>query len=739
MIKDNPRIQLISAAIFLFLIFLVQWVLFSGYVERELAWSPFLKADANWYLGHSYIVFDSILKEGKIPHAFFNDPAGIMVLLFSSALYLIFGASRHLALLTNFIPYLLLQVFIFYMGRRLTKSWIFASALLGLFLTAAVPFQVVKSNLLAFMEYQRDFGVFCFFGIFIISIFFSDTFLKNKWSIGAGMIAGFIVCWRYNALFHLLGIYLLFFATMICILFIKNKDVEISVIYKKRLINGIFSCFSMGAVSSYPIWRARYALYNHYFAGKLIGPKNESFIEIYQHGVKNLWQQIIYYPKFILNSGLGETFYKAATVFAVILVIIIIVVRLLKQFQCQTENNSVQNSENFGALIFYWFIGISSFAPLLLLTVYPVRSANVGILVAAPFIIFVCVSLAHLYNKVSFVSSKKVMIPLAICAAFISLILGAYFQKSCYSVPSFSSLNKKYFLEVARMYDDIIIASKKNEIIKPGISVNFSENYVLGCGEAITAYQYEHTGELFRVQAKLGSDIGRGYDLDEAVKLIMASEFMLLDTSDPPKGTHTTGNYGFLAHNLAVYPFAKSMYKLRPEIREHVEKNFRLISRYSIFDRKVELYENKRMAFIPAIKSSSQMNDHHSADTILKSASTIWHSKPGPAYPQWLEFTYKYPVVINSISIICQIGAPDRGPGEFYLQGLDETGTWKNLLEVPDVGFKNGDEIKSWPVKNIIPFNKYRVYITKNNGAHNLLTIQQVIFSYKENTETIKK
>ena len=739
MIRVNSRIQLISAAIFLFSIFVLQWVLFSGYVERELAWSPFLIGDANWYLGHSYIVFDSILKKGEIPSAFFNDPAGIMVLLFSSALYLAFGASRLMALATNFIPYLLLQGFLFYMGRRLTKSWIFAFALLGLFLTAAVPFQLVKNNVLALMEYQRDFGVFCLFGVFIIAVFFSDTFLKRKWAIGIGVIAGFIVGFRYNALFHLLGIYLLFFASIICMLLINNKDVEILVIYKKRLVNGIFSCFSMGAVSFYPIWRARYALYNHYFAGKLIGPKNESFIDIYQQGVKNLWQQIVYYPKFILNSGLGGLFFKAAAAFVLILVIIIIASSLLKRLRRHDENDFVENGGNFEARIFYWFIGISSFAPLLLLTVYPVRSANVGILVAAPFIIFVCISLAHLYNKSSILCSRKVMMMLGLCVASASLILGAYFQKSCYSVRSFSSLNKKDFLEVGRMYDDIVLASKKNGIKKPGISVNFSENYVLGCGEALTAYQYEHAGELFRVKAKLGGDIGRGYELDEAVKLILESEFMLLDTSDPPKGTHATGKYGMMAHVLAVYPFAKSMYKLRPEIREHVEKNFRLISRYSIFDRKVELYENKRMAFTPVIKSSSQMNDHHSADTILTSSSTIWHSKPGPVYPQWLEFKYKSPVVINNISMICQIGAPDRGPGEFYLQGLDEDGTWRTLLEVPDTGFKNGGEMKSWPVENIIPFNKYRVYITKNNGAHNLLTIQQVIFSYKENTETIKK
>jgi len=737
MIKDKLNISTLKATFFLLLMFSLEWFLFKSFVQREMAWSPFLNGDANWYLGHSYIVFDSIIKEWTVPSQFFNDPAGIMVLLVSSVLYLFFGASRLVALSTNFIFYLVWQGFVFYVIRHITKSWLFAFAILGLCLTAAVPFQVASNHMLNIMEYQREFVVFCLFGVFIAMVLFSDTFLKKKWSVWAGLIAGFMVSFRYNALFHIMGIYFVILMTFFFILFIKRKYAETVAIYKTRAMNGILSCFLMGVVCGYPFYRARGALYNHYFVGKIIGPKKESFIQLYQQGVRDLWQQLMYYPRFILNSGLGSLFIKAAAVIAVLLLFIVIEGKLLRLLHSRTHDiRREQDGRPFSGIIFYWFVFICVSIPLFLLTAYPVRSGNVGTLVAAPCIVFICVLLARLYNSGFAVSNKKLIWGMTISMAVASLTLGMLYQMKCYALVSFSSRNRNDYLEVARMYDDIITISREKGFGKPGISVNFSENYVLGCGEAITAYQYEHAGELFRIRAKLGSDIGRKFEQDEAIGLIRESDFMLLDTSEEPQGLHDTVKRGLLSHNLAEYPFSKSMLTLRPVIRRFVEDNFLLKGRYQIFNREVELYINKNIEFKPiAIRASSQLNKHHSADTILQTSSTIWHSESTPTYPQWLEFEYKSPLIINNISILCQVGAPERAPSDFYFQGQYENGQWLNLLKVSNANFKAGDELKSWSIENVHAFKRYRLYITKNNGATDLLTIEQISFGYAGNKE----
>ncbi|MGA2916333.1 MAG: hypothetical protein ABSE89_09940 [Sedimentisphaerales bacterium] len=142
----------------------------------------------------------------------------------------------------------------------------------------------------------------------------------------------------------------------------------------------------------------------------------------------------------------------------------------------------------------------------------------------------------------------------------------------------------------------------------------------------------------------------------------------------------------------------------------------------------------ENMEFRPiAIRASSQMDNHYTADTILETSSAIWHSGVNPIYPQWLEFEYESPVVINHISILCQIGAPKRAPSDFYFQGQIKDSKWLNLLDVNNAAFKDGDELKSWPIENTRAFKCYRLYITENNGANDLLTIQQIGFGYADN------
>jgi len=139
----------------------------------------------------------------------------------------------------------------------------------------------------------------------------------------------------------------------------------------------------------------------------------------------------------------------------------------------------------------------------------------------------------------------------------------------------------------------------------------------------------------------------------------------------------------------------------------------------------------ENMEFRPiAIRASSQMDNHYTADTILEAFSAVWHSGVNPIYPQWLEFEYESPVVINHISILCQIGAPKRAISDFYFQGQSKDSKWLNLLDVNSAAFKDGDKLKSWPVENVHAFKLYRLYITKNNGANDLLTIQQISFGY---------
>ena len=132
----------------------------------------------------------------------------------------------------------------------------------------------------------------------------------------------------------------------------------------------------------------------------------------------------------------------------------------------------------------------------------------------------------------------------------------------------------------------------------------------------------------------------------------------------------------------------------------------------------------------PVIRSSSQSNDSYSARHILEESNVVWHSASYPTYPQWVEFVYKSPVIIIQLTMLCQPGGSRRAPLEFYFQGEDTGGQWVNLLAVSNASFSQGNELKSWIVENSTAFKRYRIYITKNAGAPDFVTIAKVGFNY---------
>lgn len=143
-----------------------------------------------------------------------------------------------------------------------------------------------------------------------------------------------------------------------------------------------------------------------------------------------------------------------------------------------------------------------------------------------------------------------------------------------------------------------------------------------------------------------------------------------------------------------------------------------------------------QLAIMPlVIKASSQASDEFSPKTILDLNPTVWHSANNPKYPQWIEFEYKASVVINGITMNCQPGGSIRAPMEFTFQGQNANNKWKwyDLLTVSNAGYGDNQETKTWQTDNTKSFNKYRLYITKNNGAKDFVTIGKISFNYLSN------
>lgn len=722
------------ALFFLVSIFVLEWILFRNYILKAVAWSPFLNGDANWYLGHSYIIFDSIVKNGTIPPVFISDPSGIMVFLVSSVLYLIFGASRLVALSTNFVFFIFWQTIVFYTIRYITKSWLFAFMILGLCLTVSAPFQGDDIYpILYIAEYQRDFIIFCLFGIFIAAILASDTFLKRKQSIYVGFIAGFLIAFRYAMFFNMIGIYITIDIVFFVLYLLSRKYWPlIFSSYKNRIINLALSFCAMTLIFIYPIYKAKEALYHHYFVGKLVGPKDTNFIQLYSQGVTTFIQQVMYYPRMITNTYIGKYFFYTflIAIFLLIIFITFSIIKYNKSLKTKMICSKIilkpkgLNIINYNFPLYVLMLIICVGFPLFLLTLYPVRAGNVAVFLGQPAFMFACIILTYLFNKYHVQKAKILSIILLIMMST-TLSLGIDYQIKRYNRGSVSLNNKIDYLQVARLYDDIIELSKDKQIKSPRISVNFIENYTLGCGEAITSYYYERKGEIFRVAQMLGSDPGNPINTQDALTLISESDIVLLSVKEDPLENRLPKNRDPLSEGFIQHPFYKSMKEMNPILVEFVNANFYPVHKYEIFNREIIMYFNKHprpissaSEPIPDLKiTADKSNINSPPEFVNRSSPNLFWETPG-GYPYWIqfEFTAKTKIITKySLKTGIHEGATEEMPKDWRFQGSEDEANWVTLDARQDQTKWKKDEERIYNVVNNKDYKYYRLYFEQGN------------------------
>ena len=618
---------------------------------------------------------------------------------------------------------------------------------LGLCLTVAAPFQGDDIYpMLSITQYQRDFIIFSLFGVYIAAILFSDTFLKRKQSIYVGFIAGFLITFRYAMFFNMIGIYIITAIVFFVIYFLRRKHSPlISSNYKNRIINLILSFCAMALIFIYPIYKAREALFHHYFVGKLVGPKDTNFIQLYSQGVNSFIQQVMYYPKTIFghsNGYLGKIFINTflITILLMIIFIIFSIVSYKKSLKVKLTwwkivlKPKCLNSVNYKFLPYVLVLTICIGFPLFLLTAYPVRAGNVGVFLGQPAFMFACIILAYLFNRYHIYKAKILSIILLIMM-FTTLSLGIDYQIKQYNRGSVSLNNRTDYLQVARLYDDIIELSKAKQIKQPRISVNFLENYTLGCGEAITSYYYERKGEVFRVAQMLGSDIGNPINSQDALKLIAESDIVLLSVKEDPLENRLPKNRDPLSEGLSQNLFSKSMREIKPTLSKFVNTNFYPEHKYKIFNREIIMYVNKQPQSV--IKASSQSSAEYNCsenqpDLIItadkfninsppnyvnRSVPTLFWEAPG-GYPYWIKFEFASKakkIITYSLKTGIHEGAIEEMPKDWRFQGSNDGVDWVTLdVREGEIKWKK-DEKRTYNVVNKQDYKYYRLYFEQGN------------------------
>lgn len=707
----------------LFGLVLLQWLLFRAFVEREVSWSPFINGDATDYLRHSYIVFDALIHGRGIPGEFRAGPHGIGLLLLSSFMYLLFGASRLVALAPNLLFFILFQLTTYFAVRRLSGSVMLALAAVGLLLCLQIPFQLNPNLLLNITEYQREFPVFSLFGVLTWYAVLSNGFKNLPFSLLTGLVAGITVVFRYVTLFHIVGIFGCFGAVLVffaCTQLIRKRKSWDSYFIQTR--NYIFSLLSFFATISYPLYLAKDQFIGHYFDAH----PDQNQLALYQGGVKTFFEQVIYYPIAIVNAFAGKFFFTVTTIVLIVLILGVVVFWARKRLMHRSASlEGLNGAADIDKKAAYLFCIIAILVPLTLLTFFvSARSAQMGVVVVPALIILLLLFAIDLHG----LGLKRMVGGIGqICSvgvAFGVILAGLVFQFSAYSMVGLSSVAKKDYLEVAHLYDDISNLAKELGTDTPAIGTDFIENYTLGCGQALTAYLYEKERRIFLPNCVISPV--RVYDYEHAQKAIFSAELLVISLEESPIEAWDPYARDPLSQALANYPFPQSIEPFRQRLHEEILMRYKLVNTYQIFNRKIGLFQTRQSRPV-SVHTTSMSGASAPVTTLFSREEGIWHSASPPEYPIIINFDYAEPNKINELSLLPQIGGKARAPTDFVLQGMGDDEPWVDVLQVKDAKTdEEGAQIK-YAVKKGGHYKHFRLVIYANGGSPDFVTLRKII------------
>lgn len=104
-----------------------------------------------------------------------------------------------------------------------------------------------------------------------------------------------------------------------------------------------------------------------------------------------------------------------------------------------------------------------------------------------------------------------------------------------------------------------------------------------------------------------------------------------------------------------------------------------------------------------------------------------WQGPPTVEAPSWLQVNFNEAVAVNQLTITSANDAPERDPENFALYGSNDDGlTWQSLGQWLGESFEDRGERQSFMVANQLPYQSYRLEVTKNKNDDGLMQLAEV-------------
>lgn len=525
-------------------LFALEFVLFDQFgARRHTAVYPRWH-DQVQYLTESYTGYEFARSRGVVAgllNALTNSSAqGTLHDFFALIVFLVAGPSRSAALSVNILALIAWQTALFVAVARTTASrpLAVASAMLPLALTG--PWQNIPGSA---YDFRLDHLALCALGITAAIGLLTDGFRSRREAGWFGIAAGLTVLTRF-----LTGTYLgLIFVGLAVWISLGAEP-------KRRLLNLLRAAIYGTVIAAPFLWLNYEVVREYYWIGHYIGA--ESAI---RNPHLSLGMSFRFVAEHVARRHVGVFFGAIA------------VVGLLGLAAWRARAAKVDSRPEHRPNQSVWMMGaLFLLSPWLVLTLHPQKSEVVVGALVPGIVVLVIAAWTFAARRTSRT------IAWAFAAAVIVAAFG-YFTRA-QVLPAYSAANLVDIRKVNTFADQIFTRSRAAQLQSPRIAVDYVTDAFDAHAFRVMVYERKHIWVPFDIRLPTG--IVEPPD-ELVMERLRESDFVFL-TEEAPVG---------------MYPFDKKLAAMRPQLRAWCDANLRVAERFTLFGRRMVLYQRRAIPF----------------------------------------------------------------------------------------------------------------------------------------------
>ncbi|MBL9189281.1 MAG: hypothetical protein JNK23_17495 [Opitutaceae bacterium] len=492
------------------------------------------------YLGEAYAGHEHARAHGLAAglwHTLVNPSAqGTLHDFFATLVFAVAGPSRSAALAVNLFALIAWQAALFFAVARTTGSRSLALAAAALPLALAGPWADIPGSA---YDFRLDHLAMCALGIASAAALLTEGCRARAWSLAFGVAVGFALLTRF-----LTGTYFaLIFAGGLA--WIAAGDER-----RRRLANLALAAGAAFAIAAPLLWLNREWVWNYYWIGHYVGP--ESAIRSQGFG---LGQSLAF-----VGGQLGER--HLGVFFGALVVLGAIAFRFLR-------GRDEPNAKSAPPL---WTVGgLFLAAPGLVLTLHQQKS-EVVVSALAPGVIVLMIAAWHALAR-----PAPGRPTIGLVAAGVMLAALAFFTQRQLR-PAFDAAAREEFRHVITLADTIIRRGRAAALPESRVAVDHITDALDAQVIRIIGYERHHVWLPFNMTLPTG--IAEPTEAEVMARLAL-SDFVFLTEEAPAGG----------------FPFDRKLAVLRPQTHAWCEANFRAAERFTLFGRRMVLYQRREIPF----------------------------------------------------------------------------------------------------------------------------------------------